>query len=44
MYTTRTKERNKMTDNEENAKYKPPKRSKKAKKKKNHYRISGWTS
>ena len=42
MYTTRTKERNKMTDNEENAKYKPPKRSKKAKK--NHYRISEWTS
>lgn len=34
MYTTRTKERNKMTDNGETANYKPPKRSKKAKKKK----------
>lgn len=39
----RIKERNKMTDNEKNAKYNPPsKRSKKAKKQ--NYRISEWTN
>ena len=33
MYTTRTKERNKMTDNEDNAKYNPPSQKKQKSKK-----------